>query len=63
MGQDQVSGGVSVLCWLAAPVAMFYGNLSQFGNKVKVGNKVQFGNSWFPNLCNIWSVKGVTVDD
>ena len=27
MGQDQVSGGVSVLYWLAAPVAMFYGNL------------------------------------
>ena len=27
MGQDQVSGGVSVLCWLAATVAMFYGNL------------------------------------
>ena len=27
MRQDQVSGGVSVLCWLAAPVAMFYGNL------------------------------------
>ena len=27
MGQDQKSGGVSVLCWLAAPVAMFYGNL------------------------------------
>ena len=27
MGQDQVSGGVSVLCWLVAPVAMFYGNL------------------------------------
>ena len=27
MVQDQVSGGVSVLCWLAAPVAMFYGNL------------------------------------
>ena len=27
MGQDQVTGGVSVLCWLAAPVAMFYGNL------------------------------------
>ena len=29
MGQDQVSGGVSVLCWLAAPVAMFYGNLQK----------------------------------
>ena len=42
-GQDQVSGGVSVLCWLAAPVAMFYGNLPKFGNKVKIGNKVQFG--------------------
>ena len=27
MGQDQVSGGVSVLCRLAAPVSMFYGNL------------------------------------
>ena len=27
MGQEQVSEGVSVLCWLAAPVAMFYGNL------------------------------------
>ena len=22
-----MSGGVSVLCWLAAPIAMFYGNL------------------------------------
>ena len=22
-----MSGGVGVLCWLAAPVAMFYGNL------------------------------------
>ena len=27
MAQDQVSGGVSILFWLAAPVAMFYGNL------------------------------------
>ena len=27
MRQDQVSRGVNVLCWLAAPVAMFYGNL------------------------------------
>ena len=37
-----MSGGVSVLCWLAAPVAMFYGILPKFGNKV-IGNKVQFG--------------------
>ena len=27
MGQDHVPGGVSVLCWLAAPVAVYYGNL------------------------------------
>ena len=37
MGQDQVSGGVSVLCWLAAPVAMFYGNLQNL--VIKFGNK------------------------
>ena len=52
MGQDQVSGGVSVLCWLAAPVAMFYGNLPKFGNKVKIGNKVQFGDR-LNNWCNV----------
>ena len=62
MGQGQVSGGVSVLCWLAAPDAMFYGNLPKFGNKVKIGNKVQFGDR-FKNWYNVWSVKGVTVDD
>ena len=40
MGQDKVSGEVNVLCWLAAPVVMFYGNLPKFVNKVKIGNKV-----------------------
>ena len=35
MGQDQVSGGVSVLCWLAAPVAMFYGHLQNLVIKSK----------------------------
>ena len=35
MGQDQVSGGVSVLCWLAAPVAMFYGNLKKLVTRSK----------------------------
>ena len=43
MGPDQVFRGVSVFCWLAAPVEMFYGNLLKFGNKVKIGNKVQLG--------------------
>ena len=52
MGQDQVSGGVSVLCWLAAPIAMFYGKLSKFCNKVKIGNEVQFGDR-FKNWCNV----------
>ena len=60
MGQDQVSGGVSVLCRLAAPVILLYGNLPKFGNKVKISNKVQFGDR-FKNWCNVWSVKGVTV--
>ena len=42
VGQDQVSGGVSVLCWHAAPVAYVLwkvGNLAQLV-KVKFGNKV-----------------------
>ena len=33
VGQDQVSGGVSVLCWHAAPVANVLWNLSQLGKK------------------------------
>ena len=52
MGQDQVSGGVGVLCWLVTPVAMFYGNLQNLVIKVKIGNKVQFGNK-FANWCNV----------
>ena len=51
-GTEQVSGGVSVHCWLAAPVSMFYGYLKNFGNKVKIGNKVKFGNK-VANWCNI----------
>ena len=47
MGQDQVSGGVSVLCWLAA-----HRKPPKFGNKVKIGIKVQFGNK-FANRCNV----------
>ena len=35
MGQDQVSGGVSVLYWLAASVAMFYGNLRNLAIRSK----------------------------
>ena len=46
MGQNQVFGGVSVICWLAPPVAMFSGNLQKFGNKVEIGKKVHFGNKF-----------------
>ena len=44
MVHDKVSGGVSILCWLAAPVTMFYGYLPKFGNRVKISKKVKFGN-------------------
>ena len=54
MWHDRVSRGVSVLCCIAAPISMFYGNLPKCGNKVKVGNKVT-------NWCNVWSIKGITV--
>ena len=60
MGQDQVSGGVGVLCWLVTPVAMFYGNLQNLVIKVKIGNKVQFGNK-FANWCNVWSIECAIV--
>ena len=60
MGQDQVSGGVSILSWLVATIAMFYGNLPKLGNKAKIGNKVQFGNK-FTNWCKVWSIEGITV--
>ena len=61
VGQDQVSGGVSVLCWHAAPVAnvlwkpLAIRQTVKFGNKVKISNRVK-------NWCNAWSMEGVTVD-
>ena len=33
VGQDQVSGGVNVLCGMPHPEQMFYGKLSQLGKK------------------------------
>ena len=53
MRQDQVSGGVSVLSWLAAPVAIFYGNLqNSVIRSISVLFKVHFGNK-FANRCNV----------
>ena len=55
MGQNQVSGGVSILYWIAATVAMFYGNLPTFGNTVKSVIRS------FTHWCNVWLIEGVTV--
>ena len=44
VGQDQVSGGVSVLCWHAAPVAYVLWKPYTIRQKVKFGNKVQISN-------------------
>ena len=41
VGQDQVSGGVSVLCWHAAPAAYVLWKPCTIRYKVKFGNKVQ----------------------
>ena len=61
MGQDQVSGGVSILCWHAAPVANVLWKPLAIRLKVKFGNKVQISNS-VKHWCNAWSMEGVTVD-
>ena len=60
MGQDQVSGGVRVLCWLAAPVTMFYGNLQ---NLVIRSISVIKSSSVIRSqiCCNILSIEGVIV--
>ena len=63
MGQDQVSGGVSVLCWLAAPVAMFYGNLQNLVIRLK--SVIKFSSVISTNLGLIhitsWSSGGRAV--
>ena len=52
VGQDQVSGGVSVLCWYAAPVANVLWEPLRIRYKVKFGNKVQISNR-VNNWCNV----------
>ena len=58
MGQNQVSEGVNILCWLAAALQMFYGNLPEFDHNVKVGNNVHFGNiiirRKYPSFWSFW---------
>ena len=59
----QVSGGVSVLYWLAAPVAKCSTETSRnFGNKIKVGNKVQFDNKvTLSEMSDHWRLSLYTV--
>ena len=59
VGQDQVSGGVSVLCWHTAPVAMFYGNLVQLGKKSN--SVIRSRSVMVKNWCYVLSMEGVTV--
>ena len=44
VGKDQVSGGVSVLCWHATPVANVLLKPRIIRLKVRFGNKVQISN-------------------
>ena len=60
VGQDKVSGGVSVLCWHAAPLQMFYGNLAKSGKKLNSVIRSRSVNR-VKNCCNVWSKEGVTV--
>ena len=60
-GQDQVSRGVSVLCWHAAPVGNVLWKPLVIRLKVKFGNKVKISNR-VKNWCYAWSMEGVTVD-
>ena len=44
VGQDKVYGGVSVLCWHAAPVSYVLWKPYTIREKVKFSNKVQISN-------------------
>ena len=59
IGQDQVSRGVRVLCWLAAPVAIFYGNLQNLIIRSKL--VIKSSSVKFANWCNVWSIESVIV--
>ena len=47
MGQDQVSGRVSFLCWLAAPIGMFHGK----GSLEMLENQVPGTCDWKKSNC------------
>ena len=59
VGQDQVSGGVSVLCWHAAPVAYVPWKPCTIGKKSNsvIRSRSVMVKNWF----NVLSMEGVTV--
>ena len=64
VGQDQVSGGVSVLCWHAEPVAYVLWKPCIIRFKVKFGNRVQIKRIYFlykrmlaPTMCTQFFIK------
>ena len=61
VGQDQVSGGVSVLCWHAAPVAyvLWEPCIVQLGKKSN--SVIRSRSVMVKNWCNVLSMEGVTV--
>ena len=54
VGQDQVSGGVSVLCWHAAPVAYVLWILAQLGKKSNL--VIRSRSVMVKNWCNVLSM-------
>ena len=59
VGQDQVSGGVSVLCWHAAPVAYVPWKPCTIGKKSN--SVIRSRSVMVKNWCNVLSMEGVTV--
>ena len=59
VGQDQVSGGVSVLCWHAAPVAYVPWKPCTIGKKSN--SVIRSRSVMVKNWCNVLSMDGVTV--
>ena len=52
VGQDQVPGGVNVLCWHAEPVANILWKPRTIREKVKFGDNVEISKR-IKNLCNV----------
>ena len=59
VGQDQVSGGVIVLCGMPHPLHMFYETLTKLG--IKSNSVIRSRSVKGQNWCYVSSMEGVTV--